>query len=854
MPRGPRRQDAGRRAAVVAGALGGGRPEGPGADRRVPAAARLAGLRPLGRAGDGRRRRRGPALVTRRCPTTARVVTLAAPTALAFDARGRLLAQGARRLLWLGDDGREVARARAAPRRRGGASAGAAIRPASFSGRIARSADGRTIAMTSGRDVFLAPVGADGAPGPVVRLKMPDPPAGRAAGRRPPTRSGARGAGATCAGIARRRPRRRRPQALPRPPEEAGAWAIGGGRLRRLPWSLPARLPRLALSPDGRTLAVGDSARGRSSWSTPTDGRVHPPGRRRRRRGAGFVASLAFSPDGRELAVGARDQVRLWSLAGPAPARSSASAAITGRSSCSPTTPGPSPRQRQRRRDRQGLGPRPRPPRARRAAASTEAGGWRHRSERRRPSPLDRAFFGLYSRPSALCLLYALSKTSAPGGRGWLANPGPGPNHRGWQANPGHPGSAIPPPRPPGYARRSSRRGSLWCGARAGTASTRAMSGPPQPRPIPRHGGCLAGSGSPRLPPPGDIRSMPDAWDASEPRWTGAGRGPAGGVSARGRSGARAPLRGVTPYGSGGRRGRRRDARPVGDRPDPRGCVAVRHLLRDGDGAVPRCRARPGAGRGGPRGPGGVLLFVEPRGSFAGAKSGTAGLVLYLRDVLGDAPAAPLAPRGPRDGRAEAGRPGRGRGRGPRRGARLCGRRWRASPTPSSPPTATAASRSSTAWPSGCSAAGPPRRSAGRWRRSSALAGPATARRRRRGPRRGAAAGARSSPPATPSELADPGRAGHARRGRRLADPRRAGGRGARRRRRPPRRLRGAGGPPPSWARPRDAAEAANRAKDRFLAALGHELRTPLTPVLLGVSYLLEAGDAPDVAAGRSSR
>jgi PAS domain S-box-containing protein len=35
-------------------------------------------------------------------------------------------------------------------------------------------------------------------------------------------------------------------------------------------------------------------------------------------------------------------------------------------------------------------------------------------------------------------------------------------------------------------------------------------------------------------------------------------------------------------------------------------------------------------------------------------------------------------------------------------------------------------------------------------------------------------------------------------------------------------------------------AEAANEAKDRFLAVLSHELRTPLTPVLLGVTALLE--------------
>jgi signal transduction histidine kinase/ActR/RegA family two-component response regulator len=44
----------------------------------------------------------------------------------------------------------------------------------------------------------------------------------------------------------------------------------------------------------------------------------------------------------------------------------------------------------------------------------------------------------------------------------------------------------------------------------------------------------------------------------------------------------------------------------------------------------------------------------------------------------------------------------------------------------------------------------------------------------------------------------------------------------------------------------KESAEAANRAKDRFLAVLSHELRTPLTPILLSVSAMLDKGTATE--------
>jgi WD40 repeat protein len=104
-------------------------------------------------------------------------------------------------------------------------------------------------------------------------------------------------------------------------------WDVATGRLARaiaLPvegWQVRARIDHLTFSPDGRTLAGGNTTSGHGTcrasvllWDVATGRKVHEitiPGVR----GEYIVACPAFSPDGRTLATGGPDTTALvWPL------------------------------------------------------------------------------------------------------------------------------------------------------------------------------------------------------------------------------------------------------------------------------------------------------------------------------------------------------------------------------------------------------------------------------------------------------------------------------------------------------------------------------------------------------------
>jgi len=96
------------------------------------------------------------------------------------------------------------------------------------------------------------------------------------------------------------------------------AWSLDGeARARDLEWAVPRGVTALALSRDGRTLALGDHSGVvtlRDAATGAVRHRLTPPEGDNPDR----IWSLAFSPRGDELAVGTREHARLWRLA-PAP-------------------------------------------------------------------------------------------------------------------------------------------------------------------------------------------------------------------------------------------------------------------------------------------------------------------------------------------------------------------------------------------------------------------------------------------------------------------------------------------------------------------------------------------------------
>ena len=170
---------------------------------------------------------------------------------------------------------------------------------------IARSADGRTFALARRSEIWIARI--DGREASCSLLKPPpdSEPAERNRGREGP--------GAVWRRVALS------PGAdrlyLINGGDEFQAWALRAGPEadRIAGWDVPKAVTALALSADGRTLALGEPT-GSIALVDALDGkalgRLTPPAGE----APGRVSSLAFAPSGDELAAGHREKVSLWRL------------------------------------------------------------------------------------------------------------------------------------------------------------------------------------------------------------------------------------------------------------------------------------------------------------------------------------------------------------------------------------------------------------------------------------------------------------------------------------------------------------------------------------------------------------
>ena len=171
---------------------------------------------------------------------------------------------------------------------------------------LARSADGRTLALTRLDEVWLAPADLSESPRRVTPPPEVDP-LDQATlwglpGHPAPWRQLALAPAADRLYLINRE-------------EGFRAWALDArDRARDLEWPVPRGVTALALSPDGRTLALGDHSgivTLRDAATGSVRHRLAPPDGDNPDR----VLVLAFSPAGGELAVGTRDHTRLWRLA-----------------------------------------------------------------------------------------------------------------------------------------------------------------------------------------------------------------------------------------------------------------------------------------------------------------------------------------------------------------------------------------------------------------------------------------------------------------------------------------------------------------------------------------------------------